>query len=149
MGSLESGTPWKKGSFIRSQSVRREKQLFSQRFRSSFSRLLFKKLDYVQWICTVAVFLFFIVVFQMFLPGSVIEKSEGSLRAVRRRSGNLWHYRDIENYVLDIEESTRFVLKISEKFRRETKEVNLSNTTGQYFGYRKPQLALVCSHNFH
>ncbi|KAI4355160.1 hypothetical protein L6164_003958 [Bauhinia variegata] len=144
MGSLESGIPLKKGSSFRSQSIARgERSSFSLRFRSIFSRLLFKKLDYVQWICTVAVFLFFIVVFQMFLPGSVIEKSEDSLNALKIRSGSLLHYRDIEKYVLDIGEGTRFLLRISEKFRRETREVNLFNRTGQHFGYRKPQLALV------
>lgn len=138
MGSLESGIPLK-GSLFGSQSSRKERHPFSQRFRSSFSRLLFKKLDYVQWICTVAVFLFFIVVFQMFLPSSVIEKSEDSLRA-KMLSGTLLHFEDIEKYVLDIEDGTRFLPKISEKFNR---EANPFNRTGQHVGYRKPQLALI------
>ncbi|KAF7826114.1 Glycosyl transferase [Senna tora] len=144
MGSLESVFPVKKGSSLGSRSSRKEGHPFSQRFRSSFSRLLFKKLDYIQWICTVAVFLFFIVVFQMFLPTSVVEKSEDSLRAAKMLSGTLLHYKDIEKYVLDIEEGTRFLPKISEKFRVESSsEANLFNRTVQRFGYRKPQLALL------
>ncbi|KAI4328856.1 hypothetical protein L6164_021179 [Bauhinia variegata] len=144
MGSLESGIPLKKGSSFRSQSIGRgERNPYLQRSRSIFSRLLLKKLDYIQWICTVVVFLFFIIVFQMFLPGSVIEKSENSLNALKTRSGNLLYYRDTEKYVLDIGEGTRFLPRISEKFRRQSREENLFNRTAQYFGYRKPQLALV------
>ncbi|KAJ7951241.1 glycosyl transferase family 1 protein [Quillaja saponaria] len=61
MGSLETGVPLKKGSSFRTQSIgRSERNPLSQRFRSRFSRLLYKKLDYIQWICTVAVFLFFV-----------------------------------------------------------------------------------------
>ena len=134
MGSLESQIPLKKASLFGAQSSisRKERLSISQRIRSSFSRLLFKKLDYVQWICTVLVFLFFIVVFQMFLPSSVIEKSENSF--------TLLHYEDLEKYVLDIEESTTFLPKISQKFN---KDVNLFNRSVQHFGYRKPHLALV------
>lgn len=149
MGSLESGIPLKKGSLFGPPSSRKERHPFSQRFRSSFSRLLFKKLDYVQWICAVVVFLCLVVVFQMFLPGSVVENSEDSFRAVKMRSGNLSHYRDIDKYVLDIGEEAVFLPKISEKFRRgDGRDVNLFNLTGQHFGYRKPQLALVSSPNF-
>jgi len=139
MGSLESGIPLKKGSSFRSQSSRKERHPFSQRFRSSFSRILFKKIDYVQWICTVVVFLFFLVVFQMFLPSLIVEKSEKML------SGTHLHYKDVEKYVLDIEEGARFLPKISEKFRVEPREAKLFNRTVQHFGNRKPQLALVSS----
>ncbi|KAE9605364.1 hypothetical protein Lal_00024805 [Lupinus albus] len=152
MGSSESMIPLKKGSLFGSQPGRKEKHPFSQRFRSSFSRLMFKKLDYIQWICTVVVFLCLVVVFQMFLPISVVEKSGDSFRAVRMRSGNVSHYKDIKNYVLDIEnyaldigEDAIFVPKISEKFRRRDvgMDMNLLNHTVLHFGYRKPQLALV------
>ncbi|KAK7292744.1 hypothetical protein RJT34_15596 [Clitoria ternatea] len=144
MGSLESGIPLKKGSLFGSQPIRKEKNPFSHRFRSSFSRLLFKKLDYVQWICTVVVFLCLVVVFQMFLPGSVVEDSEGSFRAVKMRSGNMSHYRDIDKFVLDIGEDVVFLPMIPEKFRRGGGgEVNVFNHTVQHLGYRKPQLALV------
>lgn len=141
MGSLESTTPLKKGSLFGNHSSKKEKHPFSQRFRSSFSRLLFKKLDYVQWICAVVVFLCLVVVFQMFLPVSVLEDSEESLRAVKMRS---WHSYT-EEYVLDIgEDEAVFLPRISEKF----KDLNLLNSTRKRFGYRKPQLALVSSSNF-
>ena len=148
MGSLESGISLKKGSLFGSQFSRKEKNPFSHRFRSSFSRLLFKKLDYVQWICTVVVFLCLVVVFQMFLPGSVLENSEeGSLEAVRMRSDNLFQYGDIHDVVLDIGEDAVFLPKISEKFSRagEGRDVDLFNHKVPHFGYRKPQLALVSS----
>lgn len=136
MGSLESTIPLKKGSLF----GKKEKHPFSQRFRSSFSRLLFnKKLDYIQWICAVVVFLCLVVVFQMFLPVSVVEDSEESLRAVKMRSWNTLHLHD-EEYVLDIGEDVAvFLPRISEKFT----DFNLLNRTGKRFGYRKPQLALV------
>ncbi|KAL5160889.1 hypothetical protein HKD37_07G018293 [Glycine soja] len=146
MGSLESGISLKKGSLFGSQFSRKEKNPFSHRFRSSFSRLLFKKLDYVQWICTVVVFLCLVIVFQMFLPGSVLENSEeGSLEAVRMRSDNLFQYGDIHDVVLDIGEDAVFLPKISEKFSRagEGRDVDLFNHKVPHFGYRKPQLALV------
>jgi hypothetical protein len=48
MGSLDSTIPLKRGSLFGTihNSSKKEKHPFSQRFRSSFSRLLFKKLDY-------------------------------------------------------------------------------------------------------
>lgn len=150
MGSLE--IPLKKGSLFGPHSSRKEKHPFSQRFRSSFSRLLFKKLDYVQWICAVVVFLCLVVVFQMFLPVSVVEDSGESLRAVKMRSWNSSPYHDnkeIDKYVLDIGEEAVFLSRISEKFRRgDGGNLNLLNHTGQHFGYRKPQLAMVSSPNF-
>lgn len=150
MGSLE--IPLKKGSLFGPHSSRKEKHPFSQRLRSSFSRLLFKKLDYVQWICAVVVFLCLVVVFQMFLPVSVVEDSGESLRAVKMRSWNSSPYHDnkeIDKYVLDIGEEAVFLSRISEKFRREDGgNLNLLNNTGQHFGYRKPQLAMVSSPNF-
>ncbi|TKY64007.1 biosynthetic process [Spatholobus suberectus] len=143
MGSLESGIPLKKSSLFGPQLSRKEKNPFSHRFRSSFSRLLFKKLDYVQWICTVVVFLCLVVVFQMFLPGSVLEnEGEESLKAVKMRSESLFHYGDFNKVVLDIGEDAVFLPKISEKFRKGG-DVDLLNHTVQHFGYRKPQLALV------
>jgi len=149
MGSLESGIPLKKGSLFGTQFTKKEKNPFSHRFRSSFSRLLFKKLDYVQWICTVVVFLCLVVVFQMFLPGSVVENSEEeSLEAVKMRSDNLFHYGEIHKIVLDIGEDAGFLPMILEKFRRgggEGVHAGLFNHTVQHFGYRKPQLALVSS----
>ncbi|KAL2336096.1 hypothetical protein Fmac_010542 [Flemingia macrophylla] len=143
MGSLESGIPLMKSSLFGPQLSRKEKNHFSHRFRSSFSRLLFKKLDYVQWICTVVVFLCLVVVFQMFLPGSVVENGgEESLRAVRISSENLFRDGDFQKLVLDIGEDAVFLPRILEKFRRGG-DVDLFNHSVQHFGFRKPQLALV------
>ncbi|MED6133322.1 hypothetical protein PIB30_027355 [Stylosanthes scabra] len=149
MGSLESGIPLKKGSLFGNNNQgnsRKEKHPLFLRFRSSFSRLLFKKLDYVQWICTVVVFLCLVVVFQMFLPGSMVEKSEDNfMRDVKSLHHN---NKDLDRFQLDIGgDDAVFVPKILEKFRRggggDGGEVNLLNQTARQFGWRKPQLALV------
>ncbi|KAJ4823972.1 hypothetical protein Tsubulata_039229 [Turnera subulata] len=148
MGSLESGLPLKREALLRSSSAgsRSEKHLFLQRPRSRFSRfLLFKKLDYLQWICTVAVFLFFVVLFQMFLPGSVIEKSEDSRKGWSLVTGDFSNLKEIGG--LDFGEDIKFEpSRLLEKFRKENRVVNVSssfNRTLKRFGYRKPQLALV------
>ncbi|EXB52710.1 hypothetical protein L484_022487 [Morus notabilis] len=150
MGSLEGGsaTPFKRDPFLRSASFtgRSDRNPFLQRQRSRFSRFfLFKKLDYLQWICTVAVFLFFVVLFQMFLPGSVVEKSIKTHRDEEFSSGDLFFLK--EYGILDFGEDIRFEpSKVLEKFRRENKEVNLShafNRSRLRYPHKKPQLALV------
>ena len=155
MGSLETGgISFKrdKNTLIRSYSAgRTERHPFLYRPRSSFSRFLrFKKLDYIQWICTVAVFLFFVVLFQMFLPGSVVEKSElGSSpwRGMELVDKDLWYLKEIGG--LDFGEDIKFQpSKILQHFRKENREMNMSfsNRKLSRFPYRKPQLALVSSH---
>ncbi|XP_061997016.1 uncharacterized protein LOC133714780 isoform X1 [Rosa rugosa] len=147
MGSLES--PLKRDPLLRSSSNggRSDRHLFLQRPRSRFSRfMLLKKLDYLQWICTVAVFLFFVVLFQMFLPGSVVEKSGALIRKnVESSSGDLRFLKELG--LLDFGEDIRFEpSKLLEKFRKEAREASLSsasNRTLQHFGLRKPQLAVV------
>jgi hypothetical protein len=152
MGSLESGgISFKRDSnnLIRSLSAgRTERNPFLYRPRSRLSRfLLFKKLDYIQWICTVAVFLFFVVLFQMFLPGSVVEKSElGSSpwRGMELVNKDLLYLKEIGG--LDFGEDIKFEpSKILQKFRKENREMNMPFTNGTLsrFPYRKPQLALV------
>uniref|UniRef100_A0A2N9FE30 Uncharacterized protein n=1 Tax=Fagus sylvatica TaxID=28930 RepID=A0A2N9FE30_FAGSY len=151
MGSLETGLALKRDNLFRSSSStgRTERNPFAHRPRSRFSRfLLFKKLDYLQWICAVAVFLFFVVLFQMFLPGSVVEKSGASSWEdnVDVSSEDFKVLKDMG--VLDFGEDIRFEpSKLLEKFRREAREANLYssafNRTRQRFSYRKPQLALV------
>ncbi|KAE8721467.1 rRNA-processing protein FCF1-like protein [Hibiscus syriacus] len=71
MGSLESPVSLKRAG------VGNEMNPFLSRSRLS-RVLLFKKLDYIQWICTVVVFLFFVMFFQMFLPASVMDTSQDS-----------------------------------------------------------------------
>ncbi|OAY62221.1 uncharacterized protein LOC110614988 isoform X2 [Manihot esculenta] len=148
MGSLETALPLKRESLLRSSSAgRTERYPFSQRPRSRFSRfLLFRKLDYLQWICTVAVFLFVVISFQMFLPGSVIEKSQDSWKELDMVSGDLLSLK--ETGTLDFGEDIKFEpSKLIEKFEKEARDVNnLSfnfSVTQRRFGYKKPQLALV------
>ncbi|GAV75395.1 Glycos_transf_1 domain-containing protein [Cephalotus follicularis] len=135
MGSLESGVPLKRESLFGSSSATR-------RPGSRFCRfLLFKKLDYLQWISTVLVFLFFLVWFPMFLPGLVMDKSHAN----DVDYGNLMHLKEIGGF--DFGEDIVFEPSmLLEKFHREAVEFNLSasfNGTRRRFGYRKPQLALV------
>lgn len=146
MGSLENGFPLKRDPLLRSSSTSRgERCPFLQRPRSRFSRfLLFQKIDYLQWICTVAVFLFFVVLFQMFLPGSVMEKSDIAFKDVEKSLGDLKFLKELGT--LDFGEDIRFEpSKLLGKFKKEAREANFSsfNRTTNRFGYRKPQLALV------
>ncbi|KAK8504158.1 hypothetical protein V6N13_132017 [Hibiscus sabdariffa] len=143
MGSLENGISLKRAA------SRNERNPFPARPRSRLSRfLLFKKLDYLQWICTVAVFLFFVVFFQMFLPGSVVDKSQDSfLDGKGLVFGELTYLKEMGG--LDFGEDIRLEpCKLLEKFQRENKQVNLESSSGfnrsqHRFQYRKPQLALV------
>ncbi|KAJ6344063.1 hypothetical protein OIU76_005736 [Salix suchowensis] len=152
MGSLGTGGISFKRDYetlVRSYSAgRTERHPFLYRPRSSFSRFLrLKKLDYIQWICTVAVFLFFVLLFQMFLPGSVVEKSElGSSpwRGMELNDKGLLYLKEIGG--LDFGEDIKFQpSKILRNFRKENREMNMScsNRTLSRFPYRKPQLALV------
>ncbi|CAL5383092.1 unnamed protein product [Camellia sinensis] len=150
MGSLESGFSLKRDqTLLRSSSSasRNERNPFGQRPRSRFVRLfLFKKIDYLQWICTVAVFFFFLVLFQMFLPGSVIEKSKNSWRGEEElASWDLMLWKEIGG--LDFGKDIKFEpSKLLAKFQKESNEVNISSVSRRVrFGYRKPQLALVFS----
>ncbi|KAL6982043.1 hypothetical protein U1Q18_023660 [Sarracenia purpurea var. burkii] len=148
MGSLETGLSLKRDQhLLRSSSStnRNERHPFGQRPRSRFSRLvLFKKIDYLQWICTVAVFFFFVGLFQMLLPGSVTEKSENSWGRREVASGDSMLSKEIDG--LDFGEDIKSeALKILVKFEKECNEVNISSVSrkGVRFESRKPQLALV------
>ena len=142
MGSLENGVPVKRDPLLRSSS---NKGSAFQRPIVRFSRFLFfGKLDYLQWVCTVAVFCFFVVLFQMFLPGLIMEKSGESLKNMENGYGDLSFIKKIGG--LDFGEGIRFEpSKLLQKFQKEADEVNLSSASRlrHRFGYRKPQLALV------
>ncbi|XP_034709390.1 uncharacterized protein LOC117932307 isoform X3 [Vitis riparia] len=142
MGSLENGVPVKRDPLLRSSS---NKGSAFQRPIVRFSRFLFfRKLDYLQWVCTVAVFCFFVVLFQMFLPGLIMEKSGESLKNMENGYGDLSFIKNIGG--LDFGEGIRFEpSKLLQKFQKEADEVNLSSASRlrHRFGYRKPQLALV------
>ncbi|KAF8379630.1 hypothetical protein HHK36_029072 [Tetracentron sinense] len=146
MGSLDTGVPLKRAPLLRSwSSSRDDRRPFLHRPRSRFARfLLFDKVDYLQWICTVAVFFFIVVIFQAYLPGSM-EKSGVSVEETNIVSGDMVFLEEISK--LDFGEGIRFEpSKLLEKFRREAKEVNLSSASSRprvRSGVKKPQLALV------
>ncbi|CAK7348791.1 unnamed protein product [Dovyalis caffra] len=85
--------------------------------------------------------------FLMFLPGSVVEKSElGSFpwRGMELVNNDLLYLKEIGR--LDFGEDIKFQpSKILQKFQKENREMNMSfsNRTLSRFPYRKPQLALV------
>lgn len=146
MGSLENGLSVKRDSSFQRLGSRSERNSFSQRPRSRFARfILFKKIDYLQWVCTVAVFFFFVVLFQMLLPGSITEKS-GNLPRQNRDvvDGDLTFLKEMG--VLDFGQDIKFdPSKILAKFQKEVRESNGSYSVqkGSRFGSRKPQLAMV------
>lgn len=157
MGSLESGLSLKRDSSYllrstsRNNNERQSQSPFVQRQqpRSRFARfLLFKKIDYyLLWICTVAVFLFFVVVFQMFLPGSVMDTTDNFVKDREvGESKDLMVLKEIGG--LDFGEDVKFESsKLLHKFEKEGTEGNTNMSVGSRrvlrFGYRKPQLALV------
>ncbi|KAJ9556009.1 hypothetical protein OSB04_010623 [Centaurea solstitialis] len=58
--------------------------------RSRFGRfMVLKKIDYLQWISAIAVFIFFMFLFQLFLPLSMVEKSDGDFLKGREDGGDL------------------------------------------------------------
>ncbi|GLU00759.1 hypothetical protein SLE2022_181040 [Rubroshorea leprosula] len=145
MGSLETGIPPKRTT---ASTTRIGRQSSLNRTVTIFSRfLMFKRLDYVQWICTVAVFLLLVVFFQMFLPGSVVEKSKDSVDGAELIPENFRYLKEIGGF--DFGEDIRIEpTKLLEKFKREGSEFHLSfsssfNRSQHRFEYRKPQLALV------
>lgn len=156
MGSLETGgIPSKRDhALLRSASAtgrsfnERQQNVFGQRAaRSRFARLLFfKKLHYVPLICTAAVFLFFIILFQMLWLGPLVEKSGVFLKLNDRvASPDLLLVKEFNG--LDFGEDIKFEpSKLLAKFQKEaTIQVNGSVASRSLlrFGYRKPKLAMV------
>ena len=149
MGSLESGS----ANLKRDPAVvtlRSSRNPFLQRQRSRFSRFfLFKKLDYLQWTCTVVIFLFLLFFSMLFLPGSVDQSPMRNFNSDREFGSEDLAF--LKEYgILDFgEDIARFELsKVLEKFRTEERElVSLSshalNRTRLRYPHRKPQLALV------
>ncbi|XP_020573834.1 uncharacterized protein LOC110020169 [Phalaenopsis equestris] len=143
MGSMETGVSLKRGAVLRS-SPSAAGRWFFQRPRSRIARfLLFEKVDYVQWICTVAAFCFVVILFQAFLPGSVLEKSTSRRTFDVDRGLVNSSFRELE-----FGDGIRFVpTKLLERFERERKEADLffkvSGRPMRRAGLRKPRLALV------
>lgn len=141
MGSLENGQPLKRDPLlVRSFASRGSKT------RSRISRfILFWKLDYLQWLCAVAVFSFFLILFQTRLPGSTVDKSRASSRN-EITSRDFEFLKEISGF--DFGEDIRFEpIKILERFQKEATDMNVSSSnssrTRVRIGNRKPQLALV------
>uniref|UniRef100_A0A1J3IQQ4 Uncharacterized protein n=1 Tax=Noccaea caerulescens TaxID=107243 RepID=A0A1J3IQQ4_NOCCA len=147
MGSLESGIPAKRESGGRAGRQQQQQHPFLQRNRSRLSRFfLFKRLDYLQWIATIIVFFLFVVLFQMFLPGLVIDKSDKPWTSDETLPPDLVVFK--ERGFFDFGEDVRLEpTKLLMKFQRESNALNFTssslNTTMQRFGFRKPKLALV------
>ncbi|KAL1198121.1 hypothetical protein V5N11_001206 [Cardamine amara subsp. amara] len=147
MGSLESGIPAKRDNGGRGGRQQQQQHQFLQRNRSRLSRfLLWKRIDYFQWICTIGVFFFFAVLFQMFLPGLVIDKSDKPWSSKEILPPDLIVFK--EKGFLDFGDDVRFEpTKLLMKFQREANGFNFTssslNTTLQRFGFRKPKLAMV------
>ncbi|PWA81348.1 glycosyl transferase, family 1 [Artemisia annua] len=145
MGSLENGLlPLKRESLLKSLSKNERNNSFGQQrangSRSRFARfMVLKKLDYLQWISAVAVFIFFMFVFQLFLPISSMEKASGS-EFLRQESGGGDERLDSlikEIGGLDFGEGVKFEpSKLLSKFHKDNNRV-------VRFGYRKPHLAFV------
>lgn len=151
MGSLETNLSLKRDHHLPRSSSGRGNSIngfLGQRTRSRrFARwVLFKKIDYLQLICGVAVFFFFVFLFQIFfLPGHVIEGADKSGKA-------LGWFGDVNSVELaflkdlDFGEDIKFEpLRIVEKFQKDASLVNdsVGLEKGVRFGYRKPRLALI------
>lgn len=147
MGSLEIGIPSKRAPLLRSSSSsssKTDRHPFFHRPRSRFARfLLFEKVDYLQWICTVGVFFFVVVLFQMYLPGSVMEKSGGNNVSSNSDVKSMEWVKLREIGGLDFGDGIRFEpSKLLDKFQKEAVVVNLSRPVTRS-GFRKLQLAMV------
>ncbi|GMH00463.1 hypothetical protein Nepgr_002302 [Nepenthes gracilis] len=146
MGSLENGVPFKKDHNLgRLPSSSSSRILWLHGPRSSLPRFfLSKKLGYQQWICTIVVFSFFLMLFQAFLPGSVVERQDNSSQNVKLISGDLIYLKEIGG--LDYGEDLRFQpTMVLAKYHMEAREMNMSSGSRRAvrFGFRKPLLALV------
>ncbi|GER26958.1 glycosyl transferase family 1 protein [Striga asiatica] len=156
MGSLESVPSLKRDHKLlrSSSSFRNNNSSFnSSRSRSRFARLvLCKKIDYLLLICGVAVFFFYVFLFQrLHLPGSVTEDGDNSGKF--KGTHDFISGDDEENLAnltflkeLDFGQDLKFEpLKIMEKFQKGANAVreSVGSEKAVRFGYRKPKLALV------
>lgn len=157
MGSLSPVIPLQRDSLLK-YSPRNEKNinsnnynLYTQRPRSRLSRfMILKKIDYLQWISALAVFIFFMFLFQLFLPLSMVDKSDGDFLKERVDDNIDVDFKNLLKEIggLDFGEDVKFMpTKLLTKFQSE-KIINASfggSRTVMRFGNRKPQLALVSS----
>lgn len=152
MGSLENGVlPSKRDPLLKSLSRNERNSSFAQIPRSRFARfMVVKKLDYLQWICAVAVFIFFVFVSQMFLPLSTVEKAGEHFLRLKEDDNFEGELKNLFQEIsgLDFGEGVKFEpTRLLLKFQREHKDFNdLSFGDARKvvrFGQRKPKLAFV------
>lgn len=150
MASLENGFPLKRTPSLLSSSSSSSStngRLFMQRSRSRITRFfLLEKLDYVLWIWTAATFFFVIILFQAFLPSSVVDKSGNSgqeVAEVLRTNRVLGEIGE-----LDFGEGIKFIpynlMSILER-KRERYNSSLIAPAGKRAAYINPKIALVGS----
>ncbi|CAN6443902.1 unnamed protein product [Victoria cruziana] len=106
--------------------------------RSKMERSLrFEKIDYLQWICSILVFLSVVILFQAYLPTSVTEKSEE-----QRSIGGLRQLGD-----LSFGEGVRFVPgKVIRRLEREKKKMGMEAGETRpriRTPIRRPRIAIV------
>ncbi|KAL3517234.1 hypothetical protein ACH5RR_024136 [Cinchona calisaya] len=157
MGSLGSRIPWRRDhhpSLLPSSSAdteaRRSSNQRQQTATSRFARLVFlKKFGYKMWISIVAMFLFILVLLQMFLPGLVMEKSGYFMKLKGNEEvGNVDLMAFLKGFGgLDFGEDIKFEpSNFLAKFRNDAILFNVSVASRRKFsrfGYRKPKLAMV------
>ncbi|KAI3747096.1 hypothetical protein L6452_09541 [Arctium lappa] len=117
--------------------------------------MVFKKIDYLQWISAIVVFIFFMFLFQFFLPLSMVEKVDGDSLKERRvmilvEISRIYQKKSVVWILVKMLSLSppKFLIK----FQREKGVViNVTfdgSTTIVRFGNRKPQLALLaCESN--
>ncbi|KAI4364708.1 hypothetical protein MLD38_020764 [Melastoma candidum] len=144
MGSLEAGHIPKRDNPL---LPRTSSSSLRSRPRSRLSRT--SRVDYLQWICSMSVFLSFIIFFQLYLPGSSSGKDKGfGLKDV----GVMDDYEGLvkvrELGGLDFGFDVRFrPAKFTRRFREEDLGVfNVSSSLSlplRRFGHLKPRLAMI------
>ncbi|KAI7740114.1 hypothetical protein M8C21_010332 [Ambrosia artemisiifolia] len=111
--------------------------------------MVFKKLDYLQWVSAVAVFFLFMFVFQMLLPLSTLEQKHINNNNINNLEGDLKSLFQVISG-LDFGEGVKFEpTKLLLKFQGDSNNNNVENLLFggsrkvERFGLRKPQLAFV------
>ncbi|KAI3701268.1 hypothetical protein L2E82_45919 [Cichorium intybus] len=142
MGSLSPVLPVKR-DYLLKISPRNDRNNSYQRPRSRFG---FKKIDSLQWVSALCVFVFFMFLVQMFLPLSMVDKADGDF--LKRDDDSAGDFINLLKQIggLDFGEDVKFVpTKLLMKFQREkTNNVSFGDSrTVARFANRKPQLALV------
>ncbi|KAK9068327.1 hypothetical protein SSX86_012438 [Deinandra increscens subsp. villosa] len=140
MGSLTPLLPLKRDYLLKSSPRNAQKP------RSRF--MILKKIDYFQWISALAVFIFFMFLFQLFLPLSMEEDAD----FLKQREAGADYGIDLLKEIggLDFGEDVKIgPTNLLMKFQREKANADTNNngsfgsTTVKRFGNRKPLLALA------